>query len=41
MKKQEQYVYFLYPYQQFQERKNIEKSISRAFVPVYVIVKGR
>ena len=41
MKKQERYVYFLYSDQQFQERKNIEKSISRSFVPGYVIVKGR
>nr|DAQ69675.1 MAG TPA: hypothetical protein [Caudoviricetes sp.] len=39
--KQDLYVYFLYSDQQLQERKTIEKSISKSFVPGSVIVNGR
>lgn len=39
--KQDMYVYFLYSDQQLQERKTIEKSISKSFVPGNVIVNGR
>ena len=39
--KQDLYVYFLYSDQQLQERKTIEKSISKSFVLGNVIVNGR
>ena len=35
------YIYFLYSEQQFKERTNIEKKMSRIFVPGTVIVNGK
>lgn len=41
LKESDVYVYFLYSEQQFKERSEIEKKMSRVFTPGTVIVGGR
>lgn len=41
LKEKDYYVYFLYSEQQYKERSEIEKKMSRVFSPGSVIVNGR